>query len=604
MKSYNYKFLVFILPTLFLYCSTSAQIANLDTASIKKTHSNATFSDSSTFYNQLYYSSMLGEDFNVYRNFTALVDYKLNYSNDVLPGFKSVTSLLNYPKDSFPLNSSHIRYIKGSKLEQVFDAGFRQRIFNNFSVVGNFRSINSPGFFINQLNKILNYNLGVAYQSSNAKLKMAFNFQPSVVEQQLNGGVKYDSLASGIANNAGKSLEVNLIDAAMKLRNKRLSYILDYKSAANDTTLNPIWFVTTKLDYSQLSYLYNSETVNNTFYSSINYDSTATEDSLFFSSIKYTLLPGLTLKFKDASLSIYNISSVELNKYHYFNSTINYEVFSTGAGIRFLKGRSFTLFQAVINSSDEFESGFDASLNSIIKSKVYPFNLILSSQYKSTFPSPLYENYNSNHFEWNNNFSNTEILNNSLSLVNERSTVNIKASWLWVKDYIFFNSAAVPFQRNDPFSVLQFRSNLRIHLFRKWFLFTDLSIQETENESSYRMPFVYSYASVFHESMIIKNAMRISYGTGCHYYSKFYADAFMPATSQFYIQNNVEVGGYPYIDLFVNFRIKTVDFFLKIENAPSGLIDLDSFYLPNQPTPGRTLKAGIYWNFKDNQPKR
>ena len=141
-------------------------------------------------------------------------------------------------------------------------------------------------------------------------------------------------------------------------------------------------------------------------------------------------------------------------------------------------------------------------------------------------------------------------------------------------------------------------------MYRKWFLFADLSLQKTDNENTYRMPFIYSYASVFHESLIIKNAMRISYGTGCHYFSKFYADAFMPATSQFYIQNIVKIGGYPYIDLFVNFRIKTVDFFLKIENASSGFIDLDSFYSLHQPTPGRTLKAGINWNFKDNQPRR
>jgi outer membrane cobalamin receptor len=74
----------------------------------------------------------------------------------------------------------------------------------------------------------------------------------------------------------------------------------------------------------------------------------------------------------------------------------------------------------------------------------------------------------------------------------------------------------------------------------------------------------------------------------------------MPATGQFYLQSSEKTGNYPLLDLFVNFRIKTVRIFVRGENMLDALTPATSYFLvPNYPMPGRTLKFGIIWQFFD-----
>jgi hypothetical protein len=159
----------------------------------------------------------------------------------------------------------------------------------------------------------------------------------------------------------------------------------------------------------------------------------------------------------------------------------------------------------------------------------------------------------------------------------------------------------LPEQFSGSFQVMQERLKINFPFFRKWYIYGDASLNQSGNEDVYRLPKAYVYAALYHERRIFKNAMKVSLGTGCHYFSSYKANGFMPATSQLYIQNEVSVGGYPYIDFFINFRIKTVNFFIKLENLNQGISPSENFYLPHQPSPGRTLKVGIFWTFMEDQ---
>lgn len=75
------------------------------------------------------------------------------------------------------------------------------------------------------------------------------------------------------------------------------------------------------------------------------------------------------------------------------------------------------------------------------------------------------------------------------------------------------------------------------------------------------------------------------------------APNFMPATGQFYLQNQTRVGNYPYIDFFVNAQIKKARIFFKIEHVTSGLLGQTYLQYPNYPMNDRAFKIGVNWRF-------
>jgi len=81
--------------------------------------------------------------------------------------------------------------------------------------------------------------------------------------------------------------------------------------------------------------------------------------------------------------------------------------------------------------------------------------------------------------------------------------------------------------------------------------------------------------------------------------TKYYADGYMPATSQFYIQNEKQTGNYPYIDLFLNIKIKRANIFVKLQHATAGLLDKTYYSIPHYPLQGRAIKFGVCWKFYD-----
>jgi outer membrane receptor protein involved in Fe transport len=105
--------------------------------------------------------------------------------------------------------------------------------------------------------------------------------------------------------------------------------------------------------------------------------------------------------------------------------------------------------------------------------------------------------------------------------------------------------------------------------------------------------------SLFYENDIFNRAARIQIGASVFYSSAYYADAYMPATAQFYLQDNKKYGNYPYIDFFVNAKVKNVRVFFKIDHLNSGWMGNTYIPVQNYPMNGRAFKVGFSWRFFD-----
>ena len=65
------------------------------------------------------------------------------------------------------------------------------------------------------------------------------------------------------------------------------------------------------------------------------------------------------------------------------------------------------------------------------------------------------------------------------------------------------------------------------------------------------------------------------------------------------LQYDTKYGNYPFIDFFINTKIKAVRAFFKIDHLNSGWIGNKYQMTPNYPMNDRAFKLGISWRFYD-----
>ncbi len=85
----------------------------------------------------------------------------------------------------------------------------------------------------------------------------------------------------------------------------------------------------------------------------------------------------------------------------------------------------------------------------------------------------------------------------------------------------------------------------------------------------------------------------------CEYYNIFKDFTYIPATNEFYVQNKYTVGQYPFVDVFLNARIRPVQFFIKIENVLYGLVGGNYNFVHGYYQPDRSFRFGLTWMFFD-----
>ncbi|MEP7263914.1 MAG: putative porin [Bacteroidota bacterium] len=587
---------------LLLSFAANAQVQTPDSVfTTGRNSSLSSINDSSTFFNHFYQLILLGTDNYTYHNLGAETDYFLPGVLSAKSEFNSFNIFCQFPVILSKINQSHIGYLKGSKLEQAFSAGFSQRVFKYFTLKGDFRSINSPGFFINQQNKILNYHAAIDYKNRTGNYKINLAIHPTVINQQMNGGVVFDSLLDKITNNAGKSLEVNINDATIKYRNNDVRLKQKIVSHPSDSLNAFSFFLEHEIHYQTSSFIYNSTSANVDFYETVFFDSTTTSDSMHYYNLSNLVLPGFQLntmagKF-ESSLNL----GIEESKYHVFDSIIIDNIYSIGINM-ILNSQNYNLkLSGLYKKSDVFDPSISANFLGNVKLNNGKIDLRAKVEYLDGFPSFFSSLYVSNHFIWSNKFRNQKTWKVSGGAFSSNNVWELSGNIYIIKDFIYYNSHAKPEQYDGRYYVTEGKVKFNFPVIGKWFIYSDTRFQKSTNEDIYRIPDIYTYSAVYHERFVFKNAMKISVGTGCYYFTSFMANALMPATSQFYLQDEVKIGNYPYFDFFLNFRIKTIDFFIKVEHLNEGLSGANSFYLPHQPSPGRTLKVGFNWVFNDNQ---
>jgi hypothetical protein len=220
-----------------------------------------------------------------------------------------------------------------------------------------------------------------------------------------------------------------------------------------------------------------------------------------------------------------------------------------------------------------------------------------------TAPDLLTERYVGNHFQWRNNFDPTKVqtIYASLPLKTKKIEFVPEIQIHQINDYIYYDTTALPRQLNSGFRLLRVGFNSGVHLGR-WNFAAMSYLTLNDNTDVLRVPSVFASGEVTFDFIYAK-VLFIQLGLSARYRSAYMADAYMPVTQQFHLQDRDRLDQNAVVDAFANVRIKRVRLFFKMaylnQGGSLGLFPEGYFVTPTYLGLARAFSFGINWPMFD-----
>ena len=223
--------------------------------------------------------------------------------------------------------------------------------------------------------------------------------------------------------------------------------------------------------------------------------------------------------------------------------------------------------------------------------------LVANGFVRSDKPSWFLNNYESNHFRWQNDFSNEYRTHVGGTFSMPKQSFSLDVSVENMTQYIYYNSQALPTQFSGNIQVMAVNLKKNFHV-GKFGLENNVVYQVSSNPDALPLPNFVLYHNLYYDDKWF-NVLSVQLGANVRYHTMYYAPAFMPAIGQFYSQSTTKIGNYPVVNVYANFHLKRTRFFLEYYHVNNNFMKGDYFSMPNYPINPVIVKMGISWNFYD-----
>lgn len=541
-----------------------------------------------------------------YRPYQLPLGFVYSANNSLNYFFSSRT--LKYHKTRVPYTD--LFYVIGTKREQVFRGTFSYNIRKEWNITADFSRIRSEGSYLRQSTNDNFISLSTNYKSPNNRYWLLSSVIYNSMKNAENGGLTDDTLFFNSGNIDEKLLNVNLTLAKRSAENANvyIKQILNFGKRPADTSAADIIVPTSRLLFVSSidanSLKYQDDNPSSSYYTSIYYDSTETFDSTFYYNIENELnwkrsdnkkhrgfndLLGLGFSFKH---QLINIKQKSLDTT--FNNLIGgFEFFNTYSSHSFWWNLSAKYVLEGYNKDD-----FHSSLNFIKESNDSLTKVTLKLETRQQNPDFIYNRFLSNHFIWENIFEKSRSNGIEISLKMKKIKFETCFSAYNYKNVLYFDNYSLPRQYNSFIPIFSIFIKKDISFF-KWHFDNKIIYQYIPDSTVIRLPAFITENSIYYENYLLKKALLLKIGASIYYTTSYFSNSYMPVSGQFYVQDEKKYGNYPFIDFFINAKVKSVRVFFKIDHLNSGWNGKGYMLTPDYPYPGRTFKLGVSWRFFD-----
>lgn len=522
------------------------------------------------------------------------------------------------PFTRLDFSQSENRSIKNETRFNVFHS---QNVNPNLNFTLRMDIAKSAGQYTAQESKNNFITLYSSYNSDN--LNIYSGFISNTVKNNENGGLTADSL---IFNGAETELlNVNLNSSKSNFKgtyyfvNGEYRFGKTIKTETDTAAFRPIFGILLNSQYERHKQIFtDEEETGNTFFENTYYASDYLTDSVRFNKVanvlqlkQYENAERKTSFGKRAFLGIDFIKTVTpgtdstriagKDTANYESIVNNYSNLYVGGGIFRETGKFWTwnfdgkIYLIGQKAGQTELSGIISKPFSVFKDSLAM--LAISGSINNTVADYFQEEFYSNHYRWNNDFNMEQRMDVNGTIVSPKLKLKLSGNYSIINNFIYNNYQGIPSQTGKELLVISAFAdkdfnyrNLHFRVRALW--------QQASNEEFIHIPDFSAFVSAYYK-FVVSKVLFAQIGADTRYNTKYYADAYSPATGLFYLQNEKKYGNYPYIDVYANLRLKRTIVFFKMLNIGTNFIDGEYITTPHYPMPRSTFRFGLSWLFYD-----
>ena len=219
--------------------------------------------------------------------------------------------------------------------------------------------------------------------------------------------------------------------------------------------------------------------------------------------------------------------------------------------------------------------------------------------------------YHSKHFWWDGSLDKENRLHLEGLFSYTKTNTQLRVAIDEVKNYTYLgmsydygdearkNYKAKVYQESGNINILtaQLRQNFRLGILNWENIIT---YQNSSNQDVLPLPALNIWSNLYIKFKVVKQ-LTFEIGGDVTFFTKYEAPDFCPQLNQFAIQQNpdsrVELGGYPFVDVYANMHLKRTRFFVMYSHVNAGGGSRNYFLTPHYPMNEGTLRLGVSWNF-------
>jgi hypothetical protein len=530
---------------------------------------------------------------------------------------------------------TELGYLLGGHAEQMINLVHTQNVTKTLNLAFQYRLINAPGYYQNQVTNHNNYRFSVWYLSKNKRYQAFLDIVGSKLQAGENGGLRnphdLDSVAysdrfniptqiGGYAVYTTNPFQVSITTGSFystgtfMLRNQ-YDIIGKKDSIVTDTTVIPLFYPKFRaeqtIQYSTYRYRFIDENPDTLFYVR-NYNFVSTPDTLLLSDAWKELINDFSLygfpdgknpqQFFKAGASLQNLSGT-----FDAGSKTMYNVFVHGEYRNRTRNQKWDVEAFGKLYLNGFNSGdYSAALSLkrlISKNLGY---LQLGFQNVNRTPGFTFDQESSFGFGVPGFVKKENNTNLYGSIEQPKLELRLAANYFLINNYAYYYGFYHAGQVTNPFNVLRISAEKVFRLHQVWVWRAQVVLQQKAGGTPVNMPFLYTFDQIGYEGSLGFRNLNIAFGLELRYYTGYKADWYSPLTGQFFIQGDTTIRQkLPDINAYLNLRIRSFTGYVRVENintlqfnGPSGIgFTNNNFVAPYYPSSGVRFRFGIFWSF-------
>ncbi|MFV0163821.1 putative porin [Empedobacter falsenii] len=517
-------------------------------------------------------------------------------------------------------------YENGVKEGNFLSSTFSHNINKQFNYTFHYRGLISEGRYKHEKAQNNTFVFSSNYKTKSERFKLWWNYAAQNLKNNENGGIKdiYDFILQDERRKTNiRNIDVNSQTAKSEFDARRIelnaSYgILKKLNEKDSTFYNPIE-LKNKFSYEKQKYRYEDSSPNGDLYdtplitgldnrnkkSFTDLSNTTTAGFLWTDRVKieagvklqslrvFSEEPFIFSKVDEDDNIIYNVNNPKEIKENLFGvvGKVDFdwnEKLKLYGNVEYLQSDNY---KSVYNVDAVLDitpiEGYTLCAGAVIQSKIPSLNAIYNQSFFADF------NY-ANKFETEN------VQNLFAKLKLDKVNTRVEASLYNLDNKVYLDSDLVYKQLNDNINYFKIKGENHLR-FGKINLVSTAQYQKvTKNENIMPLPDFLIRETLYWQGELFNKNAQLQAGINATYFTKYNGLRYIPILNEFAIQdptNIQEIGGYPILDIFINFKVRNMRFYIRGEHINASFTkEPDYFAAPNVPYRDFKFQLGLKWN--------